>query len=198
MDNKSIRKKIRSFRNALSYDEQQNLSSLIVENIISSTLFKKSKNFALFLPNDNEPDLSRLIAYAWAKGKNCYLPVLGQKFEPRLSFQLYTPDSQMIFNRYGIPEPFDSPKTRLKSWRLDLILMPLVAFDCNGNRIGMGGGFYDRTLQYRRYRKIWQKPPLMGVAYAEQQLTSAIKAENWDIPLDYIATNGEIKSFRKK
>ena len=197
MDNKSIRQKIRSLRNNMSLAEQQTSSSQIVENIINSTLFKKCKNFALFLPNDNEPDLSELIAYAWAMGKNCYLPVLGRQFESRLNFQLYCPNSPMIYNCYGIPEPKDNHATRLtKSWRLDLILMPLVAFDANGNRIGMGGGFYDRTLHYRRYRTVWTKPPLMGVAYAEQQV-SEIKAEKWDIPLDYIATNNEIKSFSK-
>ncbi|MFV1983210.1 MAG: 5-formyltetrahydrofolate cyclo-ligase [Thiohalomonadales bacterium] len=197
MDNKAIRQKIRFSRKNMPVAVQQKFSSQIVKNIIKSTLFKKCQNFALFLPNDNEPDLSALIAYAWAMGKNCYLPVLGRKFESRLNFQLYLPDSPMIYNCYGIPEPEDKHETRLaKSWRLDLILMPLVAFDANGNRIGMGGGYYDKTFQYRRYRTVWQKPPLMGVAYAEQQV-SEIKAEKWDIPLDYVVTNKEIRSFRK-
>jgi len=195
MDNTSIRKEIRSLRNALSYEEQQQFSSQIVDNIINSSQFKKCKNLALFLPNDNEPDLSELIAYSWARGKKCYLPILGHKFETRLNFQLYTPDSDIIINRYGIPEPKDITATRItKSWRLDLILVPLVAFDDNGNRIGMGGGFYDRTLHYRRYRKTWQKPPLMGVAYAAQQVNE-IKAENWDITLDCVTTNAEILFF---
>jgi len=195
MDNKSIRQKMRAVRKNLSQTKQQQYSIQIVENIINSALFKRCQNFALFLPNDNEPDLSDLIDYAWTKGKNCYLPVLGRRFETRLNFQLYTPESQMIFNRFGIPEPEDNHATRLaKSWRLDLILMPLVAFDANGHRIGMGGGFYDKTLQYRRYRTVWHKPPLMGIAYAEQQV-SKIKAEKWDIPLDFIATNIEITAF---
>lgn len=197
MDNSSIRQKIRALRNNMSLIEQQHFSSQIVENIISSKQFKKCRNFAFFLPNDNEPDLSALLAYAWSMGKNCYLPTLGRRFESKLNFQLYYPDSPMVLNCYGIPEPRFNPATRVtKSWQLDLILMPLVAFDANGHRIGMGGGYYDKTLHYRRYRQIWLKPPLMGVAYAEQQV-SEIKAEKWDISMDYIVTNKEIKSFRK-
>ncbi len=198
MDNNSIRKEMRLIRNNMSLAEQQSYSSQIVNNIINSRPFKKSRNFAVFLPNDSEPDLSALIAYAWASGKNCYLPVLGRNFESRLNFQLYTPESLMFYNCYGIPEPEDKHSTRLvKSWRLDLVLMPLVAFDETGNRIGMGGGFYDKTFYYRRSRTVWHKPPLMGVAYSEQQVPK-IKAENWDITLDYIATNTELKSFIAK
>lgn len=196
MDNHSIRRKMRLLRNNMSSVERQKSSLQIVEKIIRSTLFKKCHNLALFLPHDNEPDLKALIYYAETMGKNCYLPVIGRRFESRLGFQLYSPETSMIYNCYGIPEPVDNPATRLpKSWLLDLILMPLVAFDNNGNRIGMGGGFYDKTLYYRQYRQRWLKPALMGVAYADQQV-SVINTEKWDIPLDYVVTNKEIKNFR--
>ncbi len=197
MDNNTIRRNNRLSRNNISKSEQQRLSSLIINNIIHSPLFKKCKNFAVFLPNDSEPDLSALIEYAWTNGKNCYLPVLGNKFESRLKFQLYLPNSPMTLNCFNIPEPKLSLATCItKPWLLDLILMPLVAFDLTGNRIGMGGGYYDKTLQYRRYRSIWQKPPLMGVAYAKQQVLK-IKAEKWDIPLDLIASDNEIRVFKR-
>lgn len=195
MDNTSIRQKIRSLRNTMSIAEKQTKSAQITNNIINSTPFQKCHSFALFLSNDSEPDLSALIAYSWAMGKKCYLPVIGRKFESRLNFQRYEPDSPMVINCYGISEPEENHSTRLtKTWSLDLVLMPLVAFDDKGNRIGMGGGYYDKTFHYRRYRSVWHKPPLMGVAYDTQQIPK-IKAENWDIPLDYIATNTEIISF---
>ncbi len=197
MDNKQIRQKIRSLRQQKSLVEQQRLSNKIVKHITSSRLYNNADNIAVFLANDNEPNLAPLITHAWKMGKNCYLPVIGRRFESRLNFQLYTPNSIMLPNRYGILEPKRCPATTLaKSWCLDLLLMPLVAFDLNGNRIGMGGGYYDKTLAYRGFRTKWHKPPLMGVAYSDQQITT-IKAEQWDITLDYIATNKEIKRFRK-
>jgi 5-formyltetrahydrofolate cyclo-ligase len=179
----------------MSLSEKQASSSQIVNNIINSQPFKKCHNIALFLSTDSEPDLSALIAYSCSIGKNCYLPVIGKKFESRLNFQLYNPESPMVVNCYGIQEPEDNHSTRLnKTWNLDLVLMPLVAYDSEGNRVGMGGGYYDKTFYYRRYRTVWHKPPLMGVAYDKQQV-SKIKAEKWDIPLDYIATNTGLKSF---
>ncbi len=197
MDNNTIRRNNRQLRNNMSLSEQRHLSSLIVENISKSTQFKKCKNIAVFLPNDSEPDLSALIEHAWAKGLNCYLPILGKKFESKLKFQLYSPSSPLILNCYNIPEPKLNLSTCItKPWLLDLILMPLVAFDLTGNRIGMGGGYYDKTLHYRRHRSVWQKPPLMGVAYAKQQVVK-IKSEKWDIPLDFIASDNEIKSFKR-
>ncbi len=197
MDNKQIRQTIRSLRQQKSLVEQQQLSDQIMTHIVSSRLYSNAHNIAVFLPNDNEPDLTPLIAHAWKMGKNCYLPVVGRRFESRLNFQLYNPNSIMLPNRYGILEPENNPATKLaKSWRLDLLLMPLVAFDLNGNRIGMGGGYYDKTLAYRSFRTKWHKPPLMGVAYADQQVAT-IKAQKWDIALDSIATNKEIRLFRK-
>ncbi|VAW97807.1 5-formyltetrahydrofolate cyclo-ligase [hydrothermal vent metagenome] len=197
MDNKQIRQKIRALRQQKSLAEQQQASTQIITHISNSKLYRNAHNIAVFLTNDNEPDLTPLITHAWQRGKKCYLPVIGHRFESRLSFQLYTPDSIMLANRYGILEPRKCPTSKLtKPWRLDLLLMPLVAFDLTGNRIGMGGGYYDKTLSYRAYRTKWDKPQLMGVAYSDQQVTK-IKAEKWDIALDSIATNNKVTVFKR-
>ena len=91
-------------------------------------------------------------------------------------------------NALGIAEPehtrrFDPRKV----WSLDLMLLPLVAFDAAGNRLGMGGGFYDHTLAYLHQRRRWRKPTLLGAAFALQQVDH-LEAGVWDVPLDGVAT----------
>ena len=91
----------------------------------------------------------------------------------------------------GIPEPACSPVNWLRPWQLDLMLLPLVAFDGNGNRLGMGGGFYDRSLAYRQSRTRSLKPKLIGLAH-ELQHEQQLAANSWDIPLDIIATEERV------
>jgi 5-formyltetrahydrofolate cyclo-ligase len=113
-----------------------------------------------------------------------------------LWFTPYAADSELVQNRFGIPEPRVLPRRRVPPWRLDLILVPLVGFDSAGNRLGMGGGFYDQTLAFLQRRSHWRKPRLLGIAYDFQQLDQ-LPAEPWDIPLDGIATESRIHLFRR-
>ena len=78
--------------------------------------------------------------------------------------------------------------------RLDVMLLPLVGFDSEGRRLGMGGGYYDATLAYLRSRRRWRKPLLVGVAYACQQLKE-VPAEPWDVRLDMILTEKGLIRF---
>jgi len=188
MNNKSLRQQIRDKRRTLSDAEREQAAYLLCERIASSRTFQLSKHIAFYLPNDGEMDLSLLIEHAWQQGKHCYLPVLAEPNTQRLWFIPYTPESKLKPNRFGIPEPIHSHSTRLrKTLSLDLILMPLVAFDAQGNRMGMGGGFYDRTLAFLRQRQYWHKPNLLGVAY-EFQKQQQLETNPWDIPLQAIAT----------
>ena len=188
MDTKVLRKQIRQQRCALSDSEREHAAFLLCERIASTRAFKQSKHIAFYLANDGEMELTLLIQHAWQQGKHVYLPVLAEPNTQRLWFIPYTSESKLKNNRFGIPEPIHSRKTRLrKTLSLDLILMPLVAFDEQGNRVGMGGGFYDRTLAFLRQRKYWHKPNLLGVAY-EFQKQKQLETNPWDIPLQSIAT----------
>ena len=194
MDSKTLRKDIRKQRRALSDSEREYAAFQLCERIASSRSFRQSKHVAFYLPNDGEMDLTLLIEHAWQQGKHCYLPVLAEPNTQRLWFIPYTADTTLKNNRFGIPEPIHSNKTRLrKTLSLDLILMPLVAFDEQGNRVGMGGGFYDRTLAFLRQRRYWHKPNLLGVAY-DFQKHEQIKTNSWDIPLQAIATEKRMYS----
>jgi len=141
-------------------------------------------------------DVTPLIALAWAYRKQCYLPVLGLRNSRKMWFAPYQPDTLLINNRFGIPEPQHKNSARLfKAQSLDLILMPLVAFDNKGHRLGMGGGFYDRTLQFLLQRQQWSKPRLIGTAYAFQEVPQ-LDNEPWDVPLHGIATENGLQRFK--
>lgn len=188
MDTKALRKNIRNKRRALSNSEREHAAFLLCERIAASRTFQQSKHIAFYLANDGEMDLSLLIKHAWQQGKECYLPVLAKPNTQRLWFIPYTPATKLKNNRFGIPEPLHSHKTRIqKTLSLDLILMPLVAFDLEGNRVGMGGGFYDRSLAFLKQRKYWFKPNLLGIAY-EFQKQDQLETNKWDIPMQAIAT----------
>ena len=188
METKALRQQIRQQRRALSDSEREQAAFLLCERIAASRIYQHSKHIAFYLPNDGEMDLTLLIQDAWQQGKKCYLPVLAEPNTQRLWFIPYTPESKLKPNRFGIPEPVHSHTQRIrKTLSLDLIIMPLVAFDKKGNRVGMGGGFYDRTLAFLRQRQYWHKPNLLGVAY-EFQKQQQLKRNPWDIPLQSVAT----------
>ena len=189
MANKNqLRQEMRQRRRALSHTERSHASYALAEHVAASRLFQTSRRIAFYLPNDGEIDLQPLIEYAWQVNKQCFLPVIGPRNSRRLWFLSYREDVRLQVNRFGIPEPVHHPgKRQFKPHALDLILLPLVAFDKNGHRLGMGGGYYDRTLAFLSHRHRWRKPHLLGTAYQFQQLKK-LPTQPWDIPLDAIVT----------
>lgn len=190
----SLRKTLRERRRALSAQQQRHAAQALERVIARHRLFLHSRHIALYLPNDGEIDLEPLAQRAMAMGKRCYLPVLSPLYHNRLWFAPYHPGSRFSLNRFGIPEPECNYAQMRPVWTLDLILTPLVAFDGNGNRLGMGGGFYDRTLAYLKRRRCWHKPRLLGTAHAFQQVAQ-LPCESWDIPLQGVATERELLEF---
>lgn len=190
-----LRQQIRAQRRSISIKERQNLSQQLADRLSKSSLFQNSRHIAFYLPNDGEIDLQPLIRHAWQQKKCCYLPVLGHSHARALWFLPFKPNTPLYKNRFGIFEPKHKPSDRFfKTQSLDLMLLPLVAFDKNGNRLGMGGGFYDRTLSFLQNRKHWHKPHLIGAAYQFQEVKN-IPARVWDIPLQGIATDKMLKIF---
>jgi len=181
-----IRQYIRSLRLNLSADTQQQHSQALCQNIIRQKNYRNSSHVACYLANDGEIDPYPLIEHAWFARKKVYLPVLSP-IKNSLYFAPYDEGTRFRHNRFNIAEPICHPSDWVKASQLDLLLMPLVAFDDFGNRVGMGGGFYDRTLAYLQHRQLWKKPVLMGLAH-EIQKVAPLKAQRWDIPLDYIVT----------
>lgn len=181
-----IRQHIRKLRQNLPIDTQQQHSNALCQHIIKHRSYRNSEHIAGYLANDGEIDPSPLIEHAWFSGKKVYLPALSP-IKNSLYFAPYKEDTRFKHNRFNIAEPICPPSDWIKACQLNLLLLPLVAFDEYGNRVGMGGGFYDRTLAYLQHRRYWRKPVLMGLAH-EIQKVAPLKAQHWDIPLDYIVT----------
>ncbi|MEH6394100.1 5-formyltetrahydrofolate cyclo-ligase [Pseudoalteromonas sp.] len=188
-----IRQKIRKARNLLSKSEQEIAAKSLKVNFTQHLKQQKSPQNAhigIYFSNDAELDTSLLIKDLWGKNHTLYLPVIHPFNGTTLYFQRYEENSPMKPNRYGILEPKLNCSQICPLAELDYLLMPLVAFDDNGNRLGMGGGFYDKTLA--RYEKEnWQKPQLIGLAHQCQHVKS-LPVESWDVPLNYIITPQKI------
>lgn len=187
-----LRQQLRSKRQRLTHQQRQLAAEQLVDQLRSSRLFQRSHHIAVYLPNDGEIDLWPLVRYAWQLGKHCYLPIVGHRHTHRLWFVPFTHETTMYKNRYGIAEPVHHNRARNFPLRsLDLVLMPLVGFDEQGNRLGMGGGYYDRSFAFLHRQSQWRKPRLMGTAYEFQRLPQ-LEAQPWDIPLDAVVTENRL------
>lgn len=176
---------MRAQRRAMDPGEHERRSAAICRRLLSEPLFMRAGRFAAFLSNDGEPELGPLFHRATKLGKLAYLPALHGN---SLWFLPFSSKAPMVSNRFGIAEPACHPDKRVKPYALDLVLVPLVAFDVLGSRLGMGGGYYDRAFAYLNGRKRWRRPRLIGVAF-EFQRTEKIPSRPWDVGLDGIITD---------
>lgn len=181
-DRKRLRQLLRARRRELPPATQRQAAVRLADYLQKKPAFRDATHIALYIANDGEIDPSVVARRALALGKRLYLPVLHPHL-PHMRFARWRPGDKLIRNRFNIPEP--APKAiQLPANKLDMVCMPLVGFDSSGNRLGMGGGFYDRTFAYRlKQRKA--KPLLVGIAHRCQHVP-ALPAQPWDVPLDMI------------
>ncbi len=187
MDTQQLRQQMRQARRQLSARQQATHASQLLRQIQALRAYRQGRSLACYLANDGEIDPHDIIEDAWKKRKSVYLPVL-HPFKNSLYFAPYHPASKLVRNRFGIDEPDCPPAHWRNARQLDLVLLPLVAFDPSGNRLGMGGGFYDRSLAHLRLFRRWRKPALIGLAH-ELQNVPHIERRAWDVPLQAIVTH---------
>ncbi len=180
-----LRKLIRQQRNQLSSDIQYQSSQDLIRQFSSLPDLDNTHHIALYLSTDGELDTQPLIEWLWSQGKSVYLPVLHPFSAGHLLFLHYQNSTPMTHNKYGILEPRLN-QTQVKPVReLDLICTPLVAFDSHGHRLGMGGGYYDRTLAH--WFRTGEGATPIGLAH-DCQHVEQLPTEAWDIPLSTIVT----------
>lgn len=182
MINKSnIRKHFLTKRSLLSAQEVKHLSREIYRQILSTTLINEKIIIASYFAVSNEANLNPLLA----EYNNIYLPIIQANHT--MLFSKYNSHQELVKNKYGIPEP--NCIQVISAHEIDICFVPLVAFNRQGVRLGMGGGYYDRYFENNKDNK---KPTkLVGIAYDFQE-SDTIKAQSWDIPLDIIITNKEV------
>jgi len=161
----------------------------------TSPLLRTAHRIAAYIAADAELDPGPMIAVARGRGRAIYLPTLDPRPRPALTFVRTEAGAELQPNRYGIPEPLGGAAVDPRF--LDLVLMPVVGFDGAGNRLGMGAGYYDRTFAFRRARRGWRGPRLIGVAYDCQEV-DAIDVNDWDVPLDGVVTESGVQMFERR
>lgn len=205
---RALRQSVRQTRRSLSRVQQQQAAQRLCMRLLRSRWFKASQKIGFYWPSDGEISTLPLLKWAARLNKQCFLPVIqysplvhaaptiaqspsdqngfGQSaltlLRQQLMFRRYYPGDRLSRNRYQIPEPA-LHRTTLHLDQLDLVLVPLVAFDSNANRLGMGAGFYDRA-----FARASGAPWRIGVAH-DLQKVAQLPVDVWDVPLHGVMTD---------
>ena len=185
---------MREQRNQLSDQAQLESAKRLSQQILAQPWYQRAQNIGIYVANDGEIDPIVLATKALFRGKSCFLPSL----HPIKKNQLWFGDYQgaMIKNKFGIQEPDPKRNSMISANQLDIVFMPLVAFDHSGGRLGMGGGFYDRTFEFLKLKN-QQKPKLIGLAH-HFQMVEHLPIESWDVPLSAIITDQGCTQVRRE
>ena len=175
----ALRRRMRALRRTISPPEARHAGVRVADQVGDLPRWPEAATVAVYLAADGEIDTTAVVDRCRTENKQICLPVVLP--DGRLAFASWEPGAALVRNRFGIPEP--PPEAgRYPLSRLDVMLLPLVAWDRTGTRLGMGGGFYDRTLAAGG-----SQPCLAGLAYESQEI-DALPRQSWDIRMDFVVT----------
>ncbi|OGT60165.1 MAG: 5-formyltetrahydrofolate cyclo-ligase [Gammaproteobacteria bacterium RIFCSPHIGHO2_12_FULL_45_12] len=192
MNKQIIRHAFRELRRAIPENERKQATQLAAERLIAHPLFQESGHIACYLAYGSEISTALVIEAIWQQHKKCYLPTVTEA--KTLEYVRYARDDRLEENQYGILQPEDVTHKILPR-ALELVILPLVAFDETGTRLGAGGGYYDRTFAYF-HASPDRRPTMIGFAYASQQATS-LPTDPWDVMMDQVVTEREVIRCKK-
>ena len=176
-------------RNELDAKQRIAAAAGVLHSLESLPEFMTDANVAGYWAVRGELPLNLAVASLARREQRYFLPVLGATRQ--LYFAEYSTGTPITHNRFGIPEPATPADQRLTPQDMEVILLPLLAFDRQGHRLGTGGGWYDTSLAFLREAPRPAAPLLVGIGYTFQEVES-IPAEPWDVDLDYVATDSEL------
>lgn len=176
-DLNSLRRELRRIRKGLSATQQKHNSLTIAHHASELLASRNDLNVGAFNAFNGEPDLSTLLL---ALGDRAWLPIV----DAHSNTMTFAQGDGARENRFGIDEP--SPSATIEAKQLSMILVPMVGYDHDCNRIGMGKGFYDRALA-----EVSDESLLVGIAHSCQQVDE-LAPQTWDIQLDCIITENGI------
>lgn len=185
-----LRSKLRNKRRSLSPLQQVKAAQQLYRQLAQHPLFRRAQHIALYHAGDGEIDPQLLMHEAWRRGKSVYLPVLPSWPRTTMLFQRVRPIQQWEKNRFGILQPRWCVADQRAAWTLDVVFLPVVGFDQQGGRLGMGGGFYDRCFAQLCQRDHDQviTPQRIGLAH-ECQRVEQLPLAPWDVPLSAVVTD---------
>jgi 5-formyltetrahydrofolate cyclo-ligase len=181
----ALRRELRQRRRAIPAPERIAAADALAQRLLSLPFVPATGYVAGYWAMDGE-----IALHSWQirlpRGLVYCLPVLHE--DTRLRFSPWRPGDPLVTNRFGIPEPDVASSSALEPEAMAMIVVPLVGFDTHGNRLGMGGGWYDRTLAFRRTQPA--PPWLVGVGFSAQRI-AVFAQEPWDVPVDALCTERE-------
>jgi len=188
MDRRILRSELAGKRERLTTHQSRSLAAAVNRHLWRMPAFSRNPRIACYFAVRGEVSCEPIIAEAWRRGRNVFLPVLADR---ALMFARYRHDSPLRENRFGIPEPIYKESELVQPSGLDVVICPLIAFDKDCNRLGMGAGYYDRSFRFLAHARNWKRPRLIGAAY-EFQKVPEVKARSWDIPMQNIVTEKQV------
>ena len=195
-DTKTIRKSFKTKREQLTPDQRTASEKAAINLWQTQSQLTQAKRIGLFWAIRGELPTQRLIEHCLAAQQTVFLPRIDATREGHLLFGEYQHDTTMTPDRFGIPTPQFAPEAANEPTSFDIIVMPLVAADLQGNRVGMGAGYYDRTLATLKHPQRRDKHPLLvGWGYEWQVLQEPLTPTHWDIPLNGMITDAQVRWF---
>jgi 5-formyltetrahydrofolate cyclo-ligase len=180
----SLRAALAARRRALSPAVRALAARRAARHADGALLLKCGARIAVYAALPAELDTAPLLELARARGCRIYLPCIERRRVSR-RMRFVEMHGALRRNRLGIGEPEGGAVIGAR-W-LDVVFLPLLGFDARGVRLGAGGGYYDRAFAFRRWRRVWHGPRLVGFGYAFQQLEH-IAAAAHDVLLDAVVT----------
>ncbi|MDC9714804.1 MAG: 5-formyltetrahydrofolate cyclo-ligase [Gammaproteobacteria bacterium] len=176
----TLRQSLRNQRRTLSDHHREAFARQLLQKVQQVVNFQEGQKIALYLENDGEISPKHIQNFLEDNEFSIYLPILDDK-----SLKFARIGDKFKNNKFGIAEPTSTDI--LNAEQLDIIFMPLVGFDTQKNRLGMGGGFYDRTLAFKKHQEHNANPKIYGLAF-DCQKVEKLNAKPWDAPLDVVIT----------
>ena len=183
---RELRKRYRQLRRQLAPTLQIDHARRVARLVVASGLLLVGKRYGAYVANDGELDPQPLVQLLVRARKTVLLPVMGRG--KRLTWRRTAPGETLVRNRVGIDEPHPTA-IRMPPTALDVVFVPLVAFDTAGHRLGRGGGYYDAT-----FAPLVRRPLLVGLAH-ELQHVHELPHAHWDAPLDAVITEQAIYGY---
>ena len=182
-DRNELRAALLDERSRLTAVDVARASSEVAQRAIGLPAVAGATRVAAYRAVRGEVDCDVIMRWAHETGRRIYLPVT--EAPRRMAFARWRPRDRLVKSRFGIDEPMPEAR-RVAPYRLDVVLVPLVAFDRRGNRLGHGAGYYDAAFAFRLHPRR-TRPVLVGLAHAFQEV-SHIDPREWDVPLDFVVT----------
>lgn len=192
----NLRKQLKTARKSITGSCRHQCDLIAWDQLSRSRLFQNATHIASYHAVNGEYPTGFLNRQILNSGKHLYLPLLATRPANHLEFQLWNSHTPFISNRFGIPEPVRDVRRQRPARQLDLVITPLLGFDVSGSRMGMGGGFYDRSFAFLHGRRNLRTTLLVGLAFEAQKL-ERIPRQTWDVPLDGILTENGLTLFRQ-